>query len=445
MGIKAFLTKFTDRAKRFAVRLRNDRRANTLMLIGLGAPILFGAAGFAVDYGYATFLKQSLDKAADTAVLTATSQSAAAAGNGYNDLGWLTSYSLDVFQGNIANLKVSVTPTITVVSNGSGGVVATATYSYAMPTYFSQIIGIPTINISGKATATANPVTYINYYILLDISQSMGIGATQADMSALYSRTQTYNNAGCVFGCHVTTGGQPYSNEYLAHNISPKINLRIDAAISAIQTVISDAQAAAGSKQNIKIGLYTMSDNPVSGTRFTTVAAPSTNYTSLSTAAGAITLGNNTSGGIGDSDFSYAMGQFTSLVATSGNGASAATAKSYVFVITDGLRDVYGALCTSGHCTSAFDNTLCNTLKTKATVGTIYTTYLPIYNYNNSAYGYDINYYQLAYPYVNQLPTNLQSCATSATYYYQASDSVTLNTSMKSLFASTLQTARLTQ
>jgi Flp pilus assembly protein TadG len=414
------------------------------MIIGLGAPVLFGAAGFAVDYGYASFMKQSLDKALDISVLAATSQTAATSGGGYSNTGWMRQYGLNIWTANTSNLNVAVTPTLTVASNGTGGVIANGTYSYSMPTFFSRIVGIPTMTLTGSAQAQANPQTYLNYYIVLDISQSMGIGATQTDMTNLYARTTAYGNGGCVFGCHVSTPGQPYTNEYLAHNISPRINLRIDAAISAIQTIIADAQSAAGTSKNIKIGLYTMSADPVTGIKLNTVSVPSSNYTNLNNLAGTITLGNNNSGGTGDTDYSSQLTQFASVIPTNGSGTSSVAPKNYVFIITDGVKDTPGA-CTSGHCTSAFDQSLCTALKAKSTVGTIYTTYLPIYNGNNSAYGFDINYSQLVAPFASQLAGNLQACATSSNYYYEAQDSAALNESMKALFQSTLTTARITQ
>ncbi len=428
--------------------------------------MLIGVAGFAVDYGYATYINQGLQSAADAAVLAATSQSAATAGGGYGNTNWLTSYGTDVFMGNIAKLPVSnVTPNFSVVSNGTGGVIATASYTYAVPTFISGIIGMSTIPVSGSAKATANPLTYINYYILVDVSQSMGIGATQADMNTLYNRIAQYGNGsdgeiGCAFACHVQSGNgyygglQPYTNEYLAHNISPKVTLRIDAAVSAIQTIIGLAQSNAGTNQNIKIGLYTMNEDPTNGTLVRTISNPSTNYTNLANLAATINLGNNNSGGSGDSDLPDQITNFisTSNIAANGSGASAASPQNYVFIVTDGLTDVPGA-CTSGHCTGVLSASNCSTLKTKATVGIIYTTYNAIYNYVWSSSAsqyipgttYESNYTSLAAPYMSSIPSSLQSCASSSIYYYKADDGPGITAGMQALFASSLQTAHLTQ
>jgi hypothetical protein len=268
-------------------------------------------------------------------------------------------------------------------------------------------------------------------------------------MSNLYNRVVAYSNgsggeAGCVFGCHVKAVGQTYTNEYLAHSISPTITLRIDAAASAIQSIIGAAQTAAGTNQNIKIGLYTMSEDPVSGTLVNTISSPSSNYTSLTSLAATIGLGNNTSTGLGDSDFVDQLTKFNSMLPANGSGASAIAPLNYVFLITDGLTDTPCGSWT-GHCTAAFDPSYCTSLKAKATVGVIYTTYLPIYNQNNPTKGYETSYNTLALPYVSQIAPNLQSCATSANYYFEASDGPAITSTMLSLFQATQQAARLTQ
>jgi Flp pilus assembly protein TadG len=450
-------------------RIAANARGNVALIVAVCAPLLVGVIGFAADYGYATYVNQGLQSAADAAVLAATSQSAATAGGGYGNTSWLTTYGTNVFQGNIAKLPVSnVTPNFSVVPNGTNGVIATASYSYPVPTFMSGIVGISTITVTGSAKATANPLTYINYYILVDVSQSMGIAATQSDMDTLYNRVAQYNNGsdgeiGCTFACHVQSGGayvggtQQYTNEYLAHSISPTVTLRIDSAVAAIKTIISLAQSNAGINQNIKIGLYTMNEDPTNGSYVRQITAPSTNYANLTTLASTIDLGNNNSGGSGDSDFTDQLAYFnTHYLSANGSGASAVSPQNYVFIITDGLSDVPGGGCTSGHCTGALNASNCTALKAKATVGAVYTTYLPIYTYvwNGSAYvsssttatpTYEGNYLSLAQPYVGSIPTTLQSCVSAANYYYKADDGPAITAGMQSLFASSLQTAHLTQ
>jgi Flp pilus assembly protein TadG len=420
------------------------------MIVALCAPVLLIVVGFAVDYGYVTYIKQGLDDAANAAALASVSQSAIVSGGGNTNTAWLTSYGLDVFQGNVSRLPISaVAPTLTVQSNGKGGITSDVTYSYNVPTFFGGLLGASSTNVSGHAQATSSPTTYINYYIIVDISQSMGVGATAADMSALYSRVVAYGNgsdgeAGCTFGCHVAAPGQKYTNEYLAHSVSPKITLRIDSAVSAIQQVIALANTNAGSAKNIKIGLYTMNKDPSTANLVSTISIPSSNYSDLSSTANSIDLGNNNSGGTGDSDLTNQLTTFNTLIPANGTGTSSASPLNYVFIITDGVIDTPGE-CTSGHCTAAFNQTICKSLKAKSTVGVIYTTYLPIYSGNIPAFGLEQNYAALVSPFITNVPTSLSGCASSPAYYFEAKDGPAITTAMNALFSSTYQSARLSR
>jgi hypothetical protein len=44
-----------------------------------------------------------------------------------------------------------------------------------------RVLGMPTITIDGTATATTGMPPYIDFYMLLDNTPSMGVAATPAD------------------------------------------------------------------------------------------------------------------------------------------------------------------------------------------------------------------------------------------------------------------------
>jgi hypothetical protein len=295
----------------------------------------------------------------------------------------------------------------------------------------------------------------------MDISQSMGIGSTANDMSTLYMRIGnngqgTGGEGGCVFGCHVAESTQTASNEAYAHNTvsytktgsygtdaGGYINLRIDAANSAVDSIIQTAMSDENSTTpNISIGLYTMSAYP--SATVTQVFAPTTSLAAHQSVA--VDLGANSASGLADSDFTDQITQFTSnYLPAQGTGASASSPLNFVFLITDGLVDSYGSSCTYSHCTQAFQSSYCNQLQAKAAVGVIYTTYLVIYNNNNSSDGYENDYNLLVAPYVSQIPTNLKACASAPNYYFEASYGPQIVSALQTLFATSLQTVRLTQ
>ena len=111
------------------------------------------------------------------------------------------------------------------------------------------------------------------------------------------------------------------------------------------------------------------------------MAPSSTAYSSLYATAGTLDLGDNNASGIGDTDYSHAMTALTSTVPNSGNG-SAGNPQQFVFLMTDGVQDVWAqnfSGCPSGtvgwngsHCTQAFDPSTCSGLKNKnVTIGVI--------------------------------------------------------------------------
>lgn len=429
-----------------------DRAGSVLVLTALTIPVLLLLIGFAADFGFASYLNQRLARAADTAVLSAVSQSAATAVGGYGNTAWLQTYGNSIFAENIKQLPIkNVNATVSVVSDGNGGVIATASYNYSVKALFGGVTGISLFPVSGSVQAVAKPLTYVNYYILVDGSQSMGIATTQTDMINLYNRVIAYNNgsggeSGCVFGCHVKAPGQSYTNEYLAHSISPAITLRIDSAVQAIQNIINTAASTVGSTKNIKFGIYVIQADPSSGTYLKTIQSPTSDYTAANTAAGTITLGNNISAGRGDTDYVNELSAFNAILPAAGSGASAASPQNFVFLITDGVTDTYVPACTSGHCTGTLDSTKCTALKNKATVGVIYTTYMPIQNNPNNPTGYEGNYVNLVQPFSTQIAPALQACATSSDYYFEANYGSEIVNAMRALFNKSLPTsARLQQ
>jgi Flp pilus assembly protein TadG len=413
--------------------------------------------GFAIDYGVALSDKVKLDNAADTASLVAVKTAQTVIQGGGSTASGIAQGQTQAalaFKANAGSIPYATVPTPT-INVGRTNQTLTASVSYQsvpVTTNFSKIIGIPSIPINGSSTATLSMTTYINYYIIVDISQSMGVGSTTTDMQNLFNRVVQYQNyaasegGGCVFGCHIAEAGQQYTNEYLAHSISPAITLRIDAAVSAVQNIISQAQSSSGTSGNIQIGLYTMSDDPVTGKSLNTISPPTSNFSALTTAASSIDLGNNTSDGVGDSNFPASLQNFTTnILGANGDGSSASSPLQYVFIVTDGVQDTNNASCAYGHCVQALNPSICTSIKANAVVGVIYTTYNPIYINNNSANDYDTNYKELVYPIASQIAPNLQSCASSSSYYIEAVDGPAITAAMSTLFKSTTAVARISK
>ena len=425
-----------------------NKRGNVGIIFGASLIPLIGMTGLAIDYGVATSDKIKLDNAADAAAIAAvttagnyyTTNSATDANAQADAVSAGLAQAVSAFAVNAGSVAFATvpTPTINLVPNGLN-FTATVTYKTSSTNHFGQIFGSNSIAIVGSAQSTRTLPRYMNFYIAVDVSQSMGLGATTSDMTNLYSKVS------CVFGCHVPQSGQSVSNESVAHNANPSITLRIDVIRQAIQSMITSAQGDKDPAGNplVKFGIYTIQYDS------TTVTAPTSNSATLTTAVNNIDLGPNNAGGTGDSNFATSLATLASSFPASGDGSSASKPLNFVFIMTDGVQDVAGN-CTSGHCTKAFDSSLCAPFKNKgATVGVIYTTYLPIFNtiadYSiPGSTDYNINYQQLVLPFASSLTPNLTTCASSG-YFYQATDGPSIQAAINALFAQTYSVARLAQ
>lgn len=446
---------------------RDDRGNIALLSAIMMLPILM-ALGMGVDYALQRGRQDEMQGIADAAALSAVTPSmmlntSTVAQTDAQNLWNAQSALIAGVTGATGTIKV------TDATGSSGGTVRTVTVTYTAKsvTNFSSLVGFQTLPISGSSSSTMSSTPYINFYILIDNSQSMGIASTTTDMANLFSATQKVGNTGCVFGCHVTwtAGGDKYPDEDVAHNpsnypvlnSSTPITLRIDSAKTAITTMISQAQSQ-GMSTYVKFALYTMGGgNSSSTTLLNQIASLSNNYTSLLTSVSSIDLETKSAQGIiGDTDIEDALTTLqSSLPSTNGTGLSASSPMNFIFIVTDGLDDfnynTNTAYCLDNapspggyRCTQLPTQSSCTSVKKSANIGVIYTTYLPLYNNNDSTQGYYSSYTSLVQHYSSSIPTNLQSCATNSNYYLVASDGPSIISAMTKLFNTALVTAHLT-
>ena len=197
--------------------------------------------------------------------------------------------------------------------------------------------------------------------------------------------------------------------------------------------------------------------NSSSTTLLNQVAALSNNYTALLANVPAIDLETQSAQGVtGDTDLEDAMTTLSNtLPTTNGTGLTASSPMNFVFIVTDGLDDfnqynaslpcLNNAPLPGGYrCTQALKGTTCTAVRKSANIGVIYTTYLPLYNNNNSGQGYYSSYTSLVQPYASTIAANLQACATNSAFYMVASDGASIVSAMTQLFNTALETPHLT-
>ena len=503
-------------------RFARDRKANVAVIFALVmVPTIF-LLGMALDYTHTQHMKVNLDSASDAAaVATVTSammqQSPQAAQTAAKNVFNVTANAL------VSNNNLPAQPNLTVAVNCSKPDATTGYCTYASCPGVDAVYADP-VNSNNQVVrnvqicynATANnafpsvlkqanwPFTgqslarnqgapNINFYLLLDDSPSMAIGATSADISKLIANTQNQVDSsgykGCGFACHETNPaadnlGNPggIDNYQLARNLG--VTLRIDRVKQAVQSLMTTAQSVSTTNRNTYgVAIYTFdwqlnSSSPIfapSGKPGVVQTPVTPNSTTSYTVATIQNYANNiavlpvyknnwltSSNNNSDADTSIAgaLSGLNKIMPNPGNGTNVTndTPQEVVFLVTDGVEDVnittdaYTGSCnktlTGKRCQQPLDPTICTTIKNrKIRIAVLYT------EYDDAALHKTNNWYDSwIYPFngtstgsTSQIETNLQTCASSPDLYQKVSTNGDITSALQALFLKVASDPRLTQ
>ncbi len=204
---------------RHAADLRSNTRGNVAIITALASLPMIAAVGCVIDYTDASMIKTKLQAAADAAALAAISNNSplitaakSMTGNGtVTDTG---NYTQNFFNSNLSSAPentgyTGLTSTASVSKNGMK-LTSKVTFSANVPTTFMGIAGFKNVAISGSSTASYTMYTYIDFYLLLDVSGSMSFPSTAAEQARLQAVNPDDINlypTGCTFACHFTRQG----------------------------------------------------------------------------------------------------------------------------------------------------------------------------------------------------------------------------------------------
>jgi Putative Flp pilus-assembly TadE/G-like len=183
---------------------------------------MVAAVGCVIDYSMATMIKTKIQAAADAATLATVSNNssvltAAKAMTGSGTVPGGSTYATNVFNANLSMSPentgyTNLAPSATVTKTGTT-ITAAVSFTATVPTYFMKALGHSTVALSGTSTASVTLATYINFYLMLDVSGSMSFPSTaseQARLMAVNPDNLTGSMGypqGCQFACHFTSQG----------------------------------------------------------------------------------------------------------------------------------------------------------------------------------------------------------------------------------------------
>ncbi len=430
---------------------RRQNRGNVAVMFGIAVIPIILSIGAAVDYSLANRTKAVLDGIADATSLSAVNQSALAisASTEQKD-------AVKFFKAQAASLKSGSLSTVKAkVTDGPNGRTAVVTYKASVPTAFMGIIGFNTIPISGSSTAASAIPTYIDFYLLLDNTPSMGVGATPADVATVVNNTPDQ----CGFACHELDISP---NDYYGLAKKLGVTMRIDVVRSATQQQMDTANAMQVMPNQFRAAIYTFGSSAASA-GLSKIFSLSSNLSSAKTAAANIdlmTVPYQNYASDTDTNFDSVLPAINSIIAAPGDGSSSSSPQKILFFVSDGVADAAGISCSqpttagqdpqTGQTYTRYQEPLnvasCTAIKARGIkIAVPYTTYLALPTngwymswidpFNKGPYGPSVN---------SQIAANMESCA-SPGFYFEMSPTDGISQAMTALFQKVVTAARITR
>jgi Flp pilus assembly protein TadG len=426
-------------------RLMREKKGNIALIFVLSAVPLIFMIGMGVDYASSVVRQDQLNSYADSAALAslrptvlaqADAASITAAKNTFN------AQATTVQNINFDPNSVSVTVSDVATGNKVKRTV-TVSYTAASQNAFLNILGQPTIQLSGSSQATATTAPNIDFYLLLDDSPSMAIAATPADITKMVNATP--KQGGCAFGCHQANPaadnlGNPGGVDNYALARSLNVTLRIDLLREATQNLMTTAQTTGASDNaQYQMAIYTFDVG------FNTIQTLTSSLSTAATSAGNINVlevdHNNyltptNKNHDMDTNYDNAMTKINATMPNPGNGSNAGgdTPQEVMFFVTDGVEDenVNGT-----RQESLMDPARCDAIKNRGIrIAVLYTTYLPLPT--NAWYNSHIASFQ------SQIGPKLEQCA-SPGLYFEVQSGGDISGALAALFQEAVLTAHLSK
>jgi len=450
-------------------RFKEETAGNVVVIFALSLLPLTGLAGAAIDYSRVNAERMKLDNAADAAALAAVTKSAR------NNLALPDQDEVKTYFKAIAQISPDVVLTnVTAAPRTSvTSVFVTVSYTATIKTSFLAVLGFDKLTFGGSSTSATDKPKFVNFYLLLDNSPSMGLGATDKDIAKLQSVTPD----SCAFACHQHTFDSKgritgdSTTDYYTIAKKNNVTTRIDVLRSATKNLAQSAFNAQQMTNQFKMAVYTFSD------QVQTISGLSGNLTTgspnVKDMAGHIDLAyaykdqRDT-----QTSFDTAMTQVNNDMPAPGDGSTTSQAMQFLFIVTDGVQDqpvqsksgsgnvqdpiasksnyvppnvttlpnLYSSK--SGNVSgtrliSVLDTSLCDAVKSRNTrIAVLYTPYLPVTS--NDFYNKWVK------PIAPQIPTKLKACA-SPGFYFEVTPTQGIDEAMQAMFQAALSAVRLTQ
>ena len=426
-------------------RFLKNRSGNFGILLAILLVPIIGAAGLALDYSNALSVKARIQGAADAAALAAVAESSAGvkqavsmAGDGEVPIG--VSDAVTFFKAQLENdSDFQLDEIAAKVVKKNGRLYSVIDYRATVATTLSRVLGQDLIKVVGQAIVEYQTEVYRDFFLLLDNTPSMGVGATPSDVAKMVANTSD----DCAFACHIVKNGVEDKNSYYNLAKSLGVTTRINVVAQAAAALMDTAKDSRKNSNQYRMGVYTFGEK-AEDTKLLEVVAPTTDLSKVKTKAGEVDLMSIPKQGYDNdqqTDFDRALTQIADKMGAAGTGLTASSPEKIIFFVSDGVGDSYKpANCTKkltgGRCQEPIDVSYCTALKDKGfRIAVLYTTYLPLPT--NNWYNTWIK------PFQDEIPERMKACA-SPDLFFEVSPSEGISEAMTTLFKKIVNTPLLT-
>ncbi|MBB6178705.1 pilus assembly protein TadG-related protein [Pseudorhizobium flavum] len=439
-------------------RMLSDTRGNFGIITALLMVPLVGAAGLALDISHALFMRTQLYNAADAAAVGAITPNSMAVtkamqmpGNGTIDIGAEDARKLFLQQmsGKDADLPLEVEVSVT---KENGTIESRVTFNATVPTTLMKVLGRNTVTVGGTVSARYQMPAFIDFYMLLDNTPSMGVAATPGDVEKMEYVTRHGNASGgdknCAFACHIVSeAGIEDKSSYYNVAKNNGITIRIDVVAQATAALMATAEKTQTVKGQFRVAAYTFGKTAQDASLYK-VAELSESLSTVASATDKIKLMSipyQNYDNDQQTSFDDALTRIEKEVkGVPGSGSSAADRQKIVFFVADGVGDSRKPSgCTSpkgkvdaNRCIEPIDTKYCTKLKERnIRIAVLYTTYLPLPK--NDFWNKWVK------PFDTSIGAKMHECA-SPGYYFEVSPEEGISQAMNALFKKIVSTPRLT-
>ena len=325
-------------------RFQACERGSLGAAFGFALMPIMAAIGISIDYSAATNARARLDSILDAAALAAVSPQVVGSGLGVDDQkkagAKVAETEFNARLGMSESLQGLVKSKSFTAASDGGSVTIRICYEAELNTSFMRLLQVNSIPFGRCAQASAQAPLYVDVYVIVDASSSMGIGATTADQILMQEKL------GCAFVCHAQNWEQPtyapncdtYNGRSQTPNCAKRIGakLRFDVVKESLITLIDRAKLSSTLPSQFRFSISKFSND------LTVVQSLSSDLDRVKSS-----VKNMTTDPSGGTNMRYSFSRFSQIVPKSGDGNSSASPKSIVILMTDAVEDETYMFCTT--------------------------------------------------------------------------------------------------